>query len=244
MTAIYLLSLRQLTKRSRLLILVALCAIPFVLAAIAGAAADKPSSAELDDILMDGLLASAILPIVVLAVATAALGNELADKTLANLTLNPIAHWRIALSKLAAAITVCVPPLVAGTVGSVLLGFELAGIAGSGRAAAAAAISIVAGVALYSSVFLWAGLVTSHPLAFGLLYVFVWEGLFATFVNGIKYLSIRQYTLGVLKTVDASRFAGPDQHVLGSRAAIVGSIVVFTGFVLLVVRRLRRMDVP
>ena len=29
------------------------------------------------------------------------------------------------------------------------------------------------------------GLATSHPLALGLLYVFVWEGLFGTFGNGM-----------------------------------------------------------
>jgi hypothetical protein len=63
-------------------------------------------------------------------------------------------------------------------------------------------------------------------------------------VNGIRYLSIRQFTLGVLKTVDALRFAGADQHVIGSAAAIVGAAAVFLGFALLVVRRLKKMDVP
>jgi ABC-type transport system involved in multi-copper enzyme maturation permease subunit len=241
---VYLLSIRLLTGKVRLLILVGLCSVPLVLAAVAGAASDKPSPAELDDILMNGLLASAILPIVVLAVATAALGNELADKTLGNLTLTPIPSWRIVLSKLAAAVTVSAPLLAGGTAGGVLLGFELVGIGGAGKAAAAAAVSMTVGVVLYSAVFLWAGLVTSHPLAVGLLYVFVWEGLFATFVNGIKYLSIRQYTLGIVKAIDVSRFAGSDQHVLGASAAIVGSFVVFAGFTLLAVRRLRTMDVP
>ncbi len=94
------------------------------------------------------------------------------------------------------------------------------------------------------ALFLWAGLVTSHPLALGLLYVFVWEGLFGTFVNGIKYLSIRQYALGIATVVDGSRFSGPDQDVLGGTASIVGAPVVAVGFTLLAVRRLRRMDVP
>ena len=104
--------------------------------------------------------------------------------------------------------------------------------------------AIAAGVARYAAVFLWAGLVTSHPLILGLLSVFVWEGLFGTFVNGVKYLSIRQYTLGIAKAVDASRFADTGQHVLGSTAAIVGALVVFCAFMTLAVRRLRRMDVP
>ena len=241
MSAIYTLSVRQLAGRWRLLILLALCGVPFAVAAAAGAA-DAPTASQIDDVLLNGVIASAVLPIVSLAVATAAFGNELSDKTLANLTLTPLPHWRIALPKLLATITVAGPALAAGTFGSVLLAFRLADLPGAGSAAAAAALAVAAGLVLYSTVFLWAGLATSHPLALGLLYVFVWEGLFGTFVNGIKYLSIRQYTLGIVKALDASRFAGPDQHVLGTAAALAGAAVVVGGFGLLVVRRLRRMD--
>ena len=124
MTAIYLLSVRQLTGKWRLSILLVLCAVPLVVAAAAGSAAEQPTPSHLDDVLLNGLLASAILPIVVLAVATAAFGDEVSDKTLANLTLTPLAHWRIALSKLLAAITVSAPLLVAGAFGSVFLGFR------------------------------------------------------------------------------------------------------------------------
>ncbi|HVP75143.1 MAG TPA: hypothetical protein VMS63_03900 [Gaiellaceae bacterium] len=244
MTAIYVLSVRQLAGRWRLLILLALCAAPFAVAAAAGSAHPPPTASHIDDVLLDGLWASAVLPIVALAVATPAFGNELSDKTLANLTLTPLPYWRIALPKLLAAVTVGAPALVAGTFGSVLLVFRLVPLPGAGRAATAAALAMAVGLVLYSTVFLWAGLVTSHPLALGLLYVFVWEGLFGTFVNGIKYLSIRQYTLGIVKTLDESRFSGLERHVLGSTAAIAGAAVVAAGFGLLVLRRLRRMDVP
>jgi ABC-2 type transport system permease protein len=243
MRPIYVLTIRQLTGKWRLLILLALAAVPPLLGLIATAGSNQPTPSELDDTLLDGLVASAVLPIVVLAVATAALGNELEDKTLSNLTMTPLARWRIVLAKLLAALTVAVPPLVAGTVGGVLVAFAGAGFPGAGRAALAAGVGVAIGALLYSTVFLWAGLVTSHPLAFGLLYVFVWEGLFATFVNGIKYLSIRQYTLGVIDAIDSSRFAF-DRKLLGSGAAATGSAIVFVGFFLLAVRRLRTMDVP
>jgi hypothetical protein len=242
--AIYTLSIRQLTGRWRLTVLVVLCGLPFLLAGVAGASTDPPTASELDDALLNGLLAASILPIVVLTFATAALGNELSDKTLGNLTLSPVSQTRIVLAKLAAAITVCLPLLVAGAAGSVYLGFDLAGLYDPGRAALAAGIAIAAGTAVYAALFLWTGLVTSHPLVLGLLYVFVWEGLFGTFVHGVRYLSIRQYTLGIAKAVDATRFSGPDQHVLGTAAASVGALVVFVAFTALAVRRLRRMDVP
>jgi ABC-2 type transport system permease protein len=244
MRAIYALSIRQLAGRWRLLILLALCGVPLLVALAAGSAGDKPTPSHVDDVLLNGLLASAVLPIVALAVATAAFGDELSDKTLANLTQTPIPRWQIALPKLLATITVSAPALLAGTLGSVLLAFQLVPLEGAGRAAVASVLGMAVGLTAYSTLFLWAGLVTSHPLAFGLLYVFVWEGLFGTFVNGIRYLSIRQYTLGVVKALDGSRFAGPGQHVLGSAGALVGTLAVVAVFGSLTLRRLRRMDVP
>jgi ABC-2 type transport system permease protein len=241
--AIYVLSLRQLAGRWRVAVLVVLCALPFVVASVAGTSSDPPSTSDLDKLLLNGLIAASILPIVALSVATAALGNELSDRTLGNLTLAPVSHARIVLAKLAAAVTISVPLLAASGAGSMLLAYRLLGLGHAGRAAAAVGIATAAGAAAYSALFLWAGLVTSHPLVLGLLYVFVWEGLFGTFVSGIRYLSIRQYTLGIAKAVDASRLADT-QHVLGTGSAIVGAAIVACGFTALAVRRLRRMDVP
>ena len=243
MKPIYVLSVRQLAGKWRLLVLLVLAAVPPLLGLLASAGSNKPTRFDLGDTLLDGLVASAVLPIIVLAVATAALGNELEDKTLANLTLTPLSRWRIVVAKLAAALTVALPPLVAGTVGGVLVAFAAAGLGGAGRAALAAAVGVSIGALMYSTVFLWAGLVTAHPLAFGLLYVFVWEGLFASFVNGIKYLSIRQYTLGLIGAIDPSQFS-PDRKLVGTAAAGTGAAIVFVAFLLLTVRRLRTMDVP
>jgi ABC-2 type transport system permease protein len=241
--SVYTLSIRQLLGWRRLLVLLGLAAIPLIPAAINAASASPWYVWDADRVLLDHLLAAAILPLVTLTIATAAFGNELEDKTLANLTLTPIRRGRIVLAKLAAVLTVALPFVVGSALASVLLGYAGADFQGSGKAAVAAAVAFAVGVAVYSAVFLWLGLVTSHPLGFGLLYVFVWEGLFATFVSGIRYLSIRQYTLGVVTTVDPARFLGADETIVGSPMAIAGSAVVFGAFVLLAVRRLRRMDV-
>ena len=241
--SVYTLAIRQLLGWRRVLVLLGLAAVPLIPAAINAASSHPWYVWDADRALLDHLLAAAILPLVTLTIASAAFGNELEDKTLGNLTLTPIRRGRIVLAKLAAVLTVALPFVVASAVVSVLLGYGGAGIQGSGKAAVAAAVAFAVGVAVYSAVFLWLGLVTSHPLGFGLLYVFVWEGLFATFVTGIRYLSIRQYTLGVVTTVDPTRFVGANETIVGSGMAIAGSAVVFGAFVLLAVRRLRRMDV-
>ena len=91
---------------------------------------------------------------------------------------------------------------------------------------------------------LWLGLVTRRALGIGLLYVFIWEGLFGTFVDGMKYLSVRQYSLSIIRQLDPTRFDGSSQTVIGIEAAAVGAGIVLVAFALLTVRRLRAMDVP
>ena len=239
MSLIYTLTLRQLAGKWRLIIIVVLAILPIVMAWVSTIADPRPDHSEIDDVLINGMFASAILPIIVLALATAALGNEVEDKTLGFLVLNPLARWRIVLPKLLAAVTIGGLVVVVSGVIAALLAFE-----GDATAAVAVALALLAGVAAYSSLFLWLGLMTSRGLAVGLLYVFLWEGLFSNFVSGIRVISIREYIISITNVVDDSRFASPDQDPVASTTAIVGLIVVFTVFLLLSVRRLQCMDVP
>lgn len=236
MRFLFMLSIRQLAGRWRLLIILVLAVLPIVMSVTRP---DDAPQSEIDDFLVNGLLAAAILPIVTLAVATAAFGNEVEDRTLSYLVLNPIARWQIVLPKLLAAISVSAPVLLVSGIVSTFLAFE-----GDVAATSAVALALLVGVALYASVFVWAGLLSSRALAFGLVYVFLWEGLFASYVDGIRYLSIREYTIGLMRGFDPDRFSGPGQSTIEFPAAIGGAAIVFTVFFLLTVRRLRTMDVP
>ena len=237
MGPLFLLTVRQLGSRWRLLIIVLLAALPIVIVSLLRR--DDAPASEVDDVLLNGMLAAAIVPLVTLSVAAAAFGNELEDRTLSFLTLTPIARWRIVLPKLLASLAVSAPLLLVSAVVSAVIAYE-----GDARAVLAVAVSIFAGATLYTSAFLWSGLITSRALAFGLIYVFLWEGLFASFVEGIKYLSIREYILGLIKGIDPDRFAGPEQSTIELPAAAAGAAIVFTVFFILSVRRLRNMDVP
>lgn len=244
MSSIYFLSLRQLQGRWRIAAILAVAAIPLVPAILAATASDRPTALELDDALINGILASAVLPILTLVLAAPVFGNELEDRTLSNLTLTPLRGWRIVAPKLAAAISIAVPLTALSAVVSVLIAFQGAEIGGAGRAAAATAIGLAIGVLLYGTMFVWLGLLTRRALGIGLLYVFIWEGLFGTFVDGLKYLSVRQYSLSIIHQLDPARFDGSSQTVIGPAAAAVGAGVVLVAFALLTVRRLRTMDVP
>jgi ABC-2 type transport system permease protein len=237
MGAVYLLTLRQLTGRWRLVILAVLSTLPMLVATLLLRQRDAPSVSEFETAVLSAMLAGSVAPLVVLAIAAAAFGNETEDRTLANLTLSPLPRWEIAAAKLLAAVTVAAPFMAV----SALVTGHVAFL-GDARATLAITVSAVVGVALYASAFVWLGLVSAQAVGLGLLYIVLWEGFFSGFVAGVKLLSIRHYAIAVMHGLDPRRFAGASHVSLG--AALAVSAVVFGGFLFLTVRRLRRMDVP
>ena len=237
MGSVYRLTLRQLTGRWRLLIMTVLAAMPVVIALIMLASDDAPSVREFETAILGAMLAGSIAPLVVLAIAAAAFANEVEDKTLANLTFAPIPRWQIVVPKLLAAITIAGPFILV----SAFLTSHVAFLSDT-RATIAVTVSALVGVALYSSAFIWLGLVTTQAIGIGLLYIVLWEGFFSGFVEGVRLLSIRHYGIGLMHGLDGRRFASGGHLSFGMAIAI--SVLVFGGFLYLSIRRLRRMDVP
>jgi ABC-2 type transport system permease protein len=237
MGSVYLLTLGQLFGRWRLLIMTVLASLPVLVAMLVVRSSSAPSVAEFETIVVSGMLAGSIAPLVVLAIATAAFANEIEDRTLANLTLAPIPRWQIVVPKLLAAITIAAPFMVI----SAFVTSHVAFLADA-RATAAVTVSVLVGVALYASAFVWLGLVTTQAIGFGLLYIVLWEGFFSGFVSGVRMLSIRHYAIAWMHGLDERRFAAADHLSFG--VVIVTSVLVFGGFLWLSIRRLRRMDVP
>lgn len=237
MGSVYALTLRQLFGKWRLLIMTTLASMPVLMTLLVLRSGDAPSVGEFEQVVFNGMLAGSITPLVVLAIATAAFGNELEDMTLANLTLSPLPRWQIALPKLLASITVAAPFVLA----SAFLVAQAAYL-GDAVATAAVVIALLVEVALYAAFFVWLGLVSTQAIGIGLLYIVLWEGFFAGFVTGVRGLSIRYWSLGLMHALDERRLAYMDH--LGAATVATICVLVFGGFILLAVRRLRRMDVP
>lgn len=244
-------SLRLLASRRRLLLILFLAALPIGLAALVSATLgdDESSNEDFINILLDGLLIAGIMPIVTMVQATAAFGNELEDRTLGYLVMKPVSRVRIVMPKLLAPIVVSAPVLIASGVGATLMGASGLGAAllvldGDVRATVAVAVALLAGAVTYSAIFTWAGLLTTRALAFALLYVFLWEGLISTYLGGIRYLSVRAYSLAILHGLDDRTFESLSGRVIEFPAALAAAAVVTVVFVWLTVRRLSRMDVP
>jgi ABC-2 type transport system permease protein len=234
---VYRLTLRQLSGRWRLVIMSVLAVMPVLVAVLVLRSDSTPSVREFEVVVMSTMLAGSIAPLIVLAIGGAAFANEVEDRTLANLTISPVSRWRIAVPKLLAVITIAAPFIAASAFGT-----SWAAFLGDVRASIAVTISAVVGVALYASAFVWLGLVTTQAIGVGLLYIVLWEGFCSGFVSGVRLLSIRHYSIALMHGLDERRFAGETHLSLAAVSVVVA--VVFAGFIVLAVRRLRRMDVP
>jgi len=237
MIAVFLLTLRQLSGKWRLAIMTVLAALPVLFTALVVQSSETLFVGEFEMIVLSTMLAGSIGPLIIVAVASVAFANEIEDRTLANLTLAPIARWQIVWPKLAAAVAVA-GPFIAG---SALLTSHIA-FNHDMTATIAVTTSALVGLLLYSSVFVWLGLMTKQAIGVGLLYIVLWEGFFSGYVSGVRFFSIRHYATALMHGLDPRRFAG-DAHV-GLGVAVGVSAAVFTLFLYLSTRRLRRMDVP
>lgn len=237
MSLIFSLTVRQLAAQRRILVVLLLAAAPVAVAAVFRVLAPDVDPDRFADNLVNQLIVAAVLPISVLIAGTMAFGHEIEDRTLSYLVLKPVPRWQIALPKLAAAIAVGGIPVFIGGVATALVmpGGDVANAAGL-------AVALLAGAVAYASVFTLAGLVTQHALAFGLIYVVLWEGAVAQFLAGIKYLSVRQYTLSIIDSLTPDRLATLRLDLVELPAAAIGAVLVAAGFFALTVYRLRTMD--
>jgi ABC-2 type transport system permease protein len=192
---------------------------------------------EFELIVLSTMLAGSIAPLVVLAIATVAFGNEVEDRTLANLTLAPIPRWQIVVPKLFATISVAGPFIALSALVTAHVAFNA-----DAAATIAVTVSTLVGVAMYASAFVWLGLATTQAIGIGLLYIVLWEGFFSGYISGVRFFSIRHYSITLMHGLDERRFAGGQNLDLEVTLAV--SAAVFVGFLLLTIRRLRRMDVP
>ncbi len=240
MSAVFALSVRQLTGRWRLLVTIGLAAIAVVLTAIMSALSsdqelfrDTFVGGVVDDLLIGG-----ILPIIMVVLATTSFGTEVEDRTLSYLVLRPIRKWEIVIPKFAA--SVVVGGLIVLVSGVVSVGIAFEGLA---EPMLAVALAMIAGTVAYGAVFMWTGLVTARPLYYALAYVLIWEAALNNIFDGIRYLSIRAFTLTILNSADEASFPIAANRLLDAPEAIAGVAIVTVVFLALTIRRLSRMDV-
>jgi ABC-2 type transport system permease protein len=227
-------TLRGLLGRRRTLLMLLLVALPVVVGVIirlAGGRADAPE-------ILDTLVIRTVLPLVALVIGTATMGSEIEDGTAVYLLVKPIPRWRVALAKLlvAAGLTavLIVPPVI-------VTGLLVGGLGPQSLAATFGfATAAIVGGAAYAVAFTVLGILTSRALVVGLAYTLLWEGVLAGLLEGTRFLSIRQATLGL-----AAALTGQDVGVyaLALPVSLLILAVVAGGAFALATVALRRFQV-
>lgn len=174
------------------LLLIALCVAVQVLTTGSGAA----DSFE-PIIVVFGL--GLVLPLVALLVTTGVLGPEIDDGSIVYLLSKPISRFVVAISKLAVAIVVTV---VLGA-GSILVSGLILDPGDVTQAIAVGVGAAVAGTA-YCSAFVMLSAIGRHGMVTGLMYVLVFEGLLASWLSGLRFLSVSAFGRRIAEGVDDS----------------------------------------
>jgi ABC-2 type transport system permease protein len=217
-------TLRGLLGRRRTLLMLLLVALPVLVALLIRlSVGTAPTERILDD-----MIVRIVLPLVALVLGTAALGSELEDGTAVFLIVKPVPRWRILGAKMLVAAGLTVALVMPSTVVSGLLGGGL-GSESIGTTFAYALAASLGGIA-YACAFVAFSAFTSRALVVGLGYTLIWEGVLAGLLEGTRFLSVRQATLGVASGLRGGP-ADPER-LDPSLSIVILLVVVIVSFVL------------
>ncbi|WP_109473961.1 ABC transporter permease subunit [Ornithinimicrobium cavernae] len=140
-----------------------------------------------------------VLPLVSLLVTTGVLGPEIDDGSIVYLLSKPVSRYVVALSKLVVAVAVTV---VLGA-GSLFVAGLILDPSQLGQALAVAVGAAVAGTA-YCAAFVMLSAINRHGMISGLIYVLVFEGLLASWLSGLRFVSVSAFGRRIAEGLDDS----------------------------------------
>lgn len=230
--AILSVTLRGLMGRRRLFLMLLLAAIPVVLGALVQL---RGGRADVERVLAI-LVVQTVMPLVALILGTASLGPEIEDGTAVYLLTKPIRRWLVALAKIAVAVGITALLVVPVTI---LTGLLVGGTRPENLTTTVAfGVACLVGGAAYAAVFVALSTMTGRALIIGLVYVLIWEGALGELLEGTRFLSIRQATLGIV-----AGLGGDVEKPLDAGVSAVVLTVAILASLLLTSWRLARFEV-
>jgi ABC-2 type transport system permease protein len=235
---VFTLTLRQFAGRRRSLLMFGLALVPVAVAIIYRLGEHLDQHDWTANVLLNGIVVTTILPLACLILGTSALGSEVEDGTAIYILAKPVPRREIIGAKFAASALVAAAFVVPATVISGLIGLQ--GVSEEGIVTGFA-VATLFGVLAYTAVFMLLSVATSRALLFGLAYVFIWEGLITELFSGTRYLSIRQYCLGIADFIATVRERDFEANLGGPEGLILATVATAVALVL-AVRRLQNFE--
>ncbi|MGE3961178.1 MAG: ABC transporter permease [Dehalococcoidia bacterium] len=222
-------TLRQIVRQRRMLLLVLLALIPVLISVIFRFTADRSSPGDPSEFAA-GILATfvvnLVLPLTALLIGTSALGQDIEEGTIAYLLAKPLARWKVILAKLLAAWVLTAGVVLISVLGVGLL--VLVGEEGTSLIPAFVAATI-AGALAYVVIFVTLSVRFTRSLIIGLAYVFVWEAIISQFISGVRFLSVRAYTVGIADGLTEIATEPLSRSLDAAPAVILLAILVILG---------------
>lgn len=235
---VFTLTIRQFLGQRRSIFILLLALVPLALAVIYRTGDHVDQQDWTANVLLNGIVITIVLPLACLIFGISAFGSEIEDGTAVYVLAKPIPRREIVLAKFAASAVVVTAFIVPAAAVSGLI--ALAGVPEQGIAVGFSLAALL-GVAAYSAVFVLLSVVSSRPLIFGLAYVFIWEGIVTELFTGTRWVSIRQYCLGVADLFSTVREDIFHAEVDGSAALVLITIATAAALAL-ATRRLERLE--
>jgi ABC-2 type transport system permease protein len=217
-------TMRGLLSRRRAILLVLLAGLPILIGLLVRVSGGRPDA----DRVLDTLVVRTVMPLVALIIGTSALGSEIEDGTAVYLMIKPIARWKIALAKILVAASLTALLIVPSIV---ITGLLLGGGEDPTTAIVGYAVACLVGGSAYAAAFVTLSVFTSRALLLGLAYVLIWEGVLSGLLEGTKFLSIRQATLGLAAALGV-QVPGAGDPLSPSVSVLVLGIVLIGSFLL------------
>jgi ABC-2 type transport system permease protein len=192
---LYTLTLRQYRHGKRWMVMAALMLLPAALIIIVRCTAPNVPSLGMEFIFIFMLIPQALLPFVALIYASGMIQDEVEEQTITYLLIRPISKRQLYLVKLLATLTVAVFLATVFTVlsyGAVYIGATNQPPDVPMRCIKAIGVHGLAVIA-YCCLFGLISVFTRRTLIVGILYIVIFEGLFANLAFGIRLITVIYY---------------------------------------------------
>jgi ABC-2 type transport system permease protein len=231
--ALYDVMLRMQFNRTRVLALGALGIVGIVVGTVIGRFADDVTISDRVGFI-NGFGLAVVLPVSTLVFASSSFGDLVEDQTLVYLWLRDVPRWLLSAAAVLSTLTIVIPlvalPLVATAVAAEL----------DSDAILASVIATVVGALAYTGAFTALGLRAKRALAWGLLYIFIWEQFIARAGQGVRRFALSAYTRSVLSKI--SGISITDADISSFYAVLIPIMVGIAAFGYITIR-LHRHDV-
>ncbi|MGA2230859.1 MAG: ABC transporter permease, partial [Tepidisphaeraceae bacterium] len=192
---LYALALRQYLHGKRWIVLCALALLPAGLAVLVRNTRDGIPHTAVEFIFAFMFIPQALLPLVALIYASGMIQDEQEDQTITYLLIRPIPKWALYLTKLLATLTTCILLTAVFTALT-----YLAIYAGSHDDAQVVIVRCVKAITVhslaviaYSCLFGLMAILYKRSLLLGIVYIAVFEGLFANMAFSIRLITVIYY---------------------------------------------------